>query len=76
MAIDPKPESRAFMMQNGQEPEHLFSTIEEVLKGSPFDYRQDKVVQGLTMNAAVLVAGFPCSPFSNQRGNKHLPGQG
>eukprot|EP00971_Amphidinium_carterae_P018463 364335-Amphidinium_carterae.1 len=70
-AVDPAKACFKFHMQNSGEPKHYYETIESALAGRVAHcLLHRKQCECPTIGASVFVAGFPCSPFSSQRGDR------
>ena len=75
-ATDPKRAAKQFLKDFTQ-PQHVFDTIQAVhdSDGSPipcFTHGKDCVVPGQPCD--LLVAGFPCAPYSGARPTRHSAG--
>ena len=84
MAIDPKPASYQFLRAHMPDTEkHMFHCMKEVTNGiktqeecwckwhSQFCLPHSK---SKPKTPLVMICGFPCSPYSSQRGDRHLRG--
>ena len=84
MTVDPKKSSISFILQN-TESQHHFERVEAVVgcfdsatSDGLFCHRHQRHCIPPACRdgcADILVIGFPCSPFSGQRVQRHLPGR-
>ena len=77
MGIDPKPHAQRWLCQH-KSPTHVFDTMESVLQttdGHAWCARHQKKCE-VNLQGHVLISGFPCAPFSAQRSNRNVLGQG
>eukprot|EP00971_Amphidinium_carterae_P335360 6471193-Amphidinium_carterae.1 len=70
-AADPVKACFKFHTQNVGEPKHYYETIDSALAGrEAFCLLHKKQCESPKTGASLFVAGFPCSPFSSQRGDR------
>ena len=82
MAVDPKAAAKEFVDSHGCPPQHWFQTAEEVneallrnsrlrcsICGSDEGCLPHKKAEGKPL---IMISGFPCAPYSLQRGDRHI----